>query len=106
MYSDVNFGGGGGGRTLEHWTKYLDALGNISRVFGYVQVFFSGYVHANLNDIYQFRNSSTPEVVFDDRVLFLIHAWTKIVNLTYIWFGHCFKTWFSNKKSTSYVTVK
>ena len=38
---------------------------------GMVKFFFSGYVHANLNDIYLFRNSSTLEVVFDDRLLFL-----------------------------------
>ena len=38
---------------------------------GMVNFFFSGYVHANLNDIYLFRNSSTLEVVFDDRLLFL-----------------------------------
>lgn len=36
---------------------------------------------------------------------FFIHTWTKIVNLTYIFGGHCFKSWFSNKKSTSYVTM-
>ena len=38
---------------------------------GMFKFFFSGYVHMSLNDIYQFRNSSALEVIFDDRLLFL-----------------------------------
>ena len=56
--------------------------------------------------IYLFRNSSTLEVIFDDRLLFLYsHVDENCQNLTCICGRHRFKSWFSNKKSTSYVTM-
>ena len=84
------------------------ALGNLSPVFGYGQVFFLRLCpRESKRYIYLFRNSSTLEVIFDDRLLFLYsHVDENCQNLTYICGRHRFKSWFSNKKSTSYVTMK